>query len=256
MIHANPSIFSGELSAFLASKHRFYACPTHRVRNILGVPFAAGNGHPFTEGMIDYFNDSTLDASHTRMKKFYDRFQPPTLFDAFFQTRDHPLIKTLSDDTLNPLTEISSKDYLVPWVEATIPMGGFGQNMPKGEGSHYLGPVSHRHLSSEYARIKTVVKSIHTHGFDVDKQTDTIRGYFLTHEDDSVCIIVGGNHRVGALAALRSKTIPVECHPDRPTHVTLDDLHDWPMVQNGRFSPDLAKAIFLRFFWSPMKPLI
>jgi len=256
MIHTNPSIFNGNLPEFLASNQPFYACPMHRARNILGLPFAAGNGHPFTEGMIDYLNDSTLKASHTRMKKFYDRFQPTTLFDALFQTRDHPLIKSLSDETIKPLTDISSKDYLVPWVEEAIPMGGFGQNMPKDEGSHYLGPVSHRHLFSEYERIKSVVNSIRRHGFDVAKQTDTIRGYFLTHNDDTVCIIVGGNHRVGALAALKSDTIPVERHPDRPTLVTLDHVHEWPMVQNGRFSPDLAKAVFLRFFTSPIKPLI
>lgn len=251
MIKDHPAIFQGNPEAFLTSKRRFFACPVDHTRNILAFSFAPGKGHPFTEGMVDDLNTQTISADHTHMALFYERFQPKNLLEALFETRDHPLLRTLAKKDLEPLIRISSKTYLVPWVDEAIPMGGFGKNMSESEGSHYLGPVSQHHLSSEFERIKTVVSSIQLHGFNVDKQTDTIRGYFLFHANNYVCVIVGGNHRVGALAALNSPSIPVELHPERPPFVTLNDLHRWPGVKNGTFSPALAEAMFLRFFSPP-----
>ena len=248
MILDHPDLFYGTAHDFLTSKKRFYACPTSQARNILALPFQPGEGHPFTEGIRDYLSDRTLSADATRMARFYERFQPATLFDAFFSSVDHPLLKELDPTELNPLQTFSSLTYAAPWIEDPIPMGGFGQDMPESEGSHYLGPVSERHLTSEYARLQTVVQSIETHGFDIDKQSDTIRGYFLFHHDQSVCVIVGGNHRVGALAALNSPFIPVEQHPHRPQRVSLDTIDSWPMVQAGTVSQALAQAVFLRFF--------
>lgn len=248
MIKKHPAIFQGNPKAFLASSKRFFACPTKNVSNILALPFARGNGHPLTEGMVDYLNTQALIPQQTRMSLFYERFQPKTLLEAFFESSNHPLISGITDKNLNTLRQLSPKTYLVPWVKEAIPMGGYAQNMAESEGSHYLGPVSAKHLSSEFDRIKTVLTSLQTHGFDLAKQTDTIRGYFLLHQTHYVCVIVGGNHRVGALAALNSQSIPVELHPERPPFVTLKNLSEWPMVQNGTFSPALAEALFLRFF--------
>ena len=248
MIKDHPSIFLGDVEEFLTSDKRFFACPMDIARNILALPFVRGQGHPFTEGMVDTLADAALSASQTRMALFYQRYQPKNLLEAFFGGDDHPLLKGLTALDLQPLLTMSSKWYLAPWVDEPIKMGGFGEGMPEDAGSHYLGPVSDQHLTSEYERIKAVVHSVQTHGFDVEKQTDTIRGYFLVHQERSVMVIVGGNHRVGALAALQSPTVPVELHPERPSVVRLDQILEWPMVQNGTFSTAVATAIFLRFF--------
>ena len=252
MIKTHPSIFIGSPQAFLSSSQRFFACPVAMTRNILALPFAVGQGHPFTEGMVDYIVSPLLSAAQTRMARFYERYQPTNLLEALFGSTEHPLLHGLTKADLQPLLSISSKTYLVPWVNEAIPMGGFGEGMPEEAGSHYLGPVSEQHLLSEYERVKAVVHSVQTHGFDVEQQTDTIRGYFLAHQERTVMVVVGGNHRVGALAALRSPTIPIELHPNRPSLVQLEHIKDWPMVQNGTFSIPLAKAIFTRFF-EPVK---
>ena len=249
MILDHPDVFHGNADDFLASPKRFYACPVAHARNILALPFKQGKGHPFTEGLSDFRHNRAIKAHGTLMARFYERYQPKTLLEAFFTSAEHPLLQGIPSADLQSLEAITTKIYLAPWVDEAIAMGGFGHDMPEAEGSHYLGPVSERHLTSEFARLHKVMTSIEHHSFDIDKQTDTIRGYFLFHKGDTVCVIVGGNHRVGALAALESPFIPVESHPQRPTFVTLDTLESWPMVQNGTFSKALATAVFLRFFY-------
>jgi hypothetical protein len=248
MIKDHPSIFQGSVEAFLQSNQRFFACPMDIARNILALPFVKGQGHPFTEGMVDYLAMPSRSANQTRMALFYERYQPKNLLEAFFGGIDHPLLDGLTTFDLEPLVTLSSKWYVVPWVQEPIKMGGFGEAMPEAAGSHYLGPVSDQHLFSEFERIKAVVHSVQTHGFDVEKQTDTIRGYFLMHQDRPVMVVVGGNHRVGALAAMNSPYVPIERHPERPSVVRLEEIDQWPLVANGTFTIPMAKAIFLRFY--------
>lgn len=256
MILEHPDLFHGNADDFLASSKRFYACPVAQLRNILALPFAQGKGHPFTEGLSDFRHNRKITAHDSRMARFYERYQPTTLLEAFFGSPDHPLLQDIPAKDLEALETLTTNTYLAPWVDEAIPMGGFGHAMPEAEGSHYLGPVSERHLTSEYARLQKVMTSIEQHGFDINKQTDTVRGYFLFHHKETVCVIVGGNHRVGALAALNSPTVPVESHPQRPRFVTLKTLDAWPMVQNGTFSKALAQAVFLRFFYPSPNVLI
>lgn len=248
MIHPDKTIFHGSAKAFLDSDKRFFACPIDQTRNILSLPFARGHSHPFTEGMSDVIKDASMTAHPSKMALFYQQYQPKNLLEAFFKDANHPLLAGLPLEDLDVLIHLSTENYLVPWVDTTIPMGGWGQNMAPAEGSHYLGPVSEKHLLSEFQRLKDILISVQTSGFNVHLQTDTIRGYFLFHQSETTCVIVGGNHRVGVLAALNAPYIPIELHPKRPKEVTLDQLDQWPMVKNGMFSPGLATAIFRRFF--------
>jgi len=212
-------IFKGTVEAFLNQKNApFFPVPLNIAHNILHLSFTGGY-HPFTEGIKAYHQDANIEVEKTPMARFYKDFQPQNLLEAFFKA----------------------------WVQERIEMGGFGENMPKEEGSHYLGPTSKRHLESEWNRLKSIYHSVQE-GFDITQQSDTIRGYFLTHQDKTIAVMVGGNHRTGVLAALNAPYIPMELHPHRPKIVQLEEMDAWPLVKSKWMSKALAKAVFLSFF--------
>lgn len=205
--------------------------------NPLGMAFSKGANHPFTEAMIEYEHNNALDPSHSTMNHFYKTFCPSSLGDAIFKG-------TLQ---AHRLYNISPKTYQVPWLK-TMPMGGFGDDLDETQGSHFLGPVSPLFLTREYNRLTAIYDSIKAHGFDVDIQTDTIRGYFLLSEGNYKFVIVGGNHRVAVLNALGVEKIPVELHPNRPALVSRDEAKDWPLVQAQTFSLQGAMLVFDSIF--------
>lgn len=247
IIDHHHQIFTGTLAAFLNQKEvPFFPVPLMQAQNILHLPFTGGH-HPFTEGIKAYHLNPDIEVEDSPMGQFYQHFQPKNLLEAFFGDENHPLIRSLPQSETDILKTMSSKWYVVPWVKEPIEMGGFGEAMPKEEGSHYLGPTSKRHLHSEWNRLKSIYHSVKD-GFDLNKQSDTIRGYFLTHPQKTVAVMVGGNHRTGVLSALNAPYIPMELHPDRPALVRLDEIDSWPLVKSQQFSPALAQAVFLSFF--------
>ena len=247
IIDPQQKIFNGTVEAFLNQKDApFFPVPLNIAHNILHLSFTGGH-HPFTEGIKAYHQDANIEVEKTPMARFYKDFQPQNLLEAFFKDDKHPLIRLIPKSELDVLKNVSSKDYVVPWVQERIEMGGFGENMPKEEGSHYLGPTSKRHLESEWNRLKSIYHSVQE-GFDINQQSDTIRGYFLTHQDKTIAVMVGGNHRTGVLAALNAPYIPMELHPHRPKIVQLEEMDTWPLVKSKWMSKALAKAVFLSFF--------
>lgn len=247
-------LFEGTYEDFIhQSTYDLMLVPTQIMKNILGWSFEPGYDHPFTHGLLDYVLKPQCHSTDTRMARFYAQYTPKNLFEVFFDSLHDPLLEEVPDSSLDILTSTSSKTLITPWAHESIPMGGFADNMPETEGSHFLGPVSERHLNSEYERLVEIYESVKAHGFDVDKQTDTIRGYFLKHLGEFRFIVVGGNHRVGVLNALGATHVPIQMHPQRLPIVAIDDILTWPQVKNGVFDPRLAKAIFLAFFEQPRR---
>ena len=246
---SNHRVFKGSYEAFLQQDDQdLVRVPVNILRNILGFSFEIGARHPFTQGMLDYAADKTISPDHTAMAQFYRKFRPRTLLEAFFDAPDHPLLKELNTNDLTPLIKTSSKYLLTPWAWELIEMGGFGQSMAKQEGSHFLGPVTQRHLHSEFKRLTGIYDTVAAEGFDVDKQTDTIRGYFMKKGPHTRFVVVGGNHRVGVLCALGYTHIPVAIHKHRLPWVDIDALDTWPQVKNAVFTRPMATSVFERFF--------
>ncbi len=248
IIDPNKKLFAGSVDAFLHQKDAvFYPVLLKDATNILHEDFMS-HRHPFTEGMKAYGQNPELHVKDSPMAYFYQTYQPKNHLEAFFGTRENPLLKNASEEDIKPLISFSTRDYLAPWVESPIPMGGIGDGLDASHGSHYLGPVSDLFLEREYQRLVGIYNSVQAQGFNLTLQTDTIRGYFIRHQGMTRSIIVGGNHRAGVLTALKAPYIPVERHPDRPTLVQLEDLNEWPQVKNNTMSKAIAEAIFLSFF--------
>ena len=212
----------------------FYVA-TDIIINPLGFGFKKGRNHPFTNAMVAYKQNKALNAKHSPMYAFYHHYQPKTLHEAFLGYSSN------NASVLNA----SPKMYHVPWMKA-IPMGGIGHHLDETHGSHFLGPVSDALVNNEFKRLSRIFNSIARDGFDVEKQTDTIRGYFLRQGDQHRFIIVGGNHRVGVLSAMESSHIPVMLHLERPRVVDREDLLNSDDLQ--RFHTDEALALFDQLF--------
>ncbi len=254
IIDPSKRLFEGSFQAFIEQKSKdLMLVPNKIIRNILGWSFEPNYDHPFTHGLLDYAQDKSVKPQETKMHRFYQHYTPKTLFETFFDHQNDPDLKGLTATDLDILKKTSSKTLITPWANEAILMGGFGQNMPEAEGSHFLGPVSDRHLTSEYQRLVSIYESVKTHGFNVDQQTDTIRGYFLRHEDEYRFVVVGGNHRVGVLNALNYTSTPIQMHPERMPLVSLETIEQWPQVANGTFTKAMAKILFLQFFSSPRR---
>jgi hypothetical protein len=71
--------------------------------------------------------------------------------------------------------------------------------------------------------------------------------------DESVFLVLDGNHRLSALSALQCQDVEVK--QARGTRVLRSDAASWPMVRNGSIGIEDALAIFDGYFSGVSRPL-
>lgn len=102
---------------------------------------------------------------------------------------------------------------------------------------------SERKIEIEYERIRQVLLSIITNGYDY-KKYGCINCMLLIHGDDYRWITLGGNHRVAVLAALEKEYAEIKIN----YIVRREDAKYWPNVKSGLYNKKTALKLFDNFF--------
>lgn len=176
----------------------------------------------------------------TVLARFSKAFRPETAAERLFSSPRADVPES------SPLWDIKTLEFrpFWPWSPEVRP---WPAQVPADLRLANHGPLGDRILQLEVWRLKRLVASLKADGYR-PPPTDTIRGVFLMLGNETRFIIWGGFHRVAALAALGHDEIPVQLAGGLHRLMSLDQLHTWPLVRQGVFSPDLADLLVERLF--------
>ncbi len=144
------------------------------------------------------------------LKNFYKYFKPNNIIDALTLTklkRNKPSIPIF-----NPIL----KFYDEPKFNGLSTLG-----FKKKDGHILNGPISFKLQQFEIKRLDNLYKSIKNKGWKPSKfKTGFIRGIFLLHNNRFFFQIIGGNHRVACLAAIKQKYLDCWFQPNEPRFIS------------------------------------
>lgn len=230
-----------------------FHCSIGRCVNEFGFGFGPGEWHPFVAALRQMERDRHLTYSDSVLKTYYDSWQPNNAAEA--------LLGTAADSAETDLQSAEPFAYVVPWNEKTLDErhrevleymesenrdAGFDE-ITAGEGFNHFGPVSARKGKIELHRLQTVQESIGSAGYSRSSGWDgDIRGYIIRRKDDYRYVVLGGHHRLAALAALEYESVPVRI--DFPVVVQAQDAACWPQVVKGTWTKECAVRYFHHLF--------
>lgn len=166
------------------------------------------------------------------LKRFYGRYQPRTLEEAFSPViRDYRVpeldefasrVDGIPLPSKNPwLTDLGDARAPQPIMEEKV----FKEHVGPEHGTQSRGPVSRTKLELEEERVRRILSSVHQSGFIVSPK-HAVRGHFLARGEELLFLVAGGQHRT-AVAAAQLGVVPVRIQPGYPTIVDLEDLEGY-----------------------------
>lgn len=209
---------------------------TSIITDLLCFSFSQTGWHPFTATIREYLEYDNLEYEGSILEKYYKRFTPSNLAEAFF---------TEITDDIAEATNIPALYMQLPW-ELTPRTYRGSRGLGKEHGCQSFGPVSQVKGDMEFNRVIKTFNSIKDRGFDLNESV--IYGHFLKFKNKFRFIVRSGNHRVPALSILGETKIPVTLDPRVPRVIDYSSMNHWPQVRNGRMSKVLAEKIFLQYF--------
>jgi hypothetical protein len=209
----------------------FFDVPLRKCVTYLCFSYDPGGWHPLTATVRQFMQDNSTIYRTSILRKFYAAFRPETQCQAHF---DADL------DHLQPLTRVSSRVVLEPWVSQRRL---FNNN---GKGNQNFGPVAEVFGEAELQRLRRLYASLNKYGYRPER-FGHIAGFFLRGEDDYRFFVTAGIHRAAVLTAMGASTVAVQFHPRTARSVDLRDMENWPQVSRGEISAEVAEAVFMRF---------
>ncbi len=228
-----------------------FLCPLDSCVHRIGLNFASGGWHPFTETLREYTHDKSLTYEQSSLKSYYERWQPVSAYDTYIGFEDAPKkFKTLPPHLF----------YLTPWSSQSISQtdrrvrkwndsddtdhGGGGLDLDS-DGFRDFGPVSLEKGELEFNRLVKIYNSISAKGYD--RSFGDIEVLVLKRGSELRFIHKGGGyHRASAMAALSFEMIPATF--SNPWIISLDESSYWSQVRTGVWSRDQAENYFHHLF--------
>ena len=200
-----------------------------KVRNIIYFDYV--NYHPFVKTLKQYKKNNSLKYEDSELYNYYNKFNPKNLSQVMFET-----------DELESFASIDKFCVIHPWHGRIIKQKGEkGLNIK--EGCQYFGKVSKRKGLLEFMRLIKLYNIIKTNGYNKRKK---VTGYLLKKKNDYRVVLIGGNHRMAVIAALKHKYVKIKIRNKKT--IELNNVSQWPNVQNNLLNIDEAKKIFNRYF--------
>jgi len=225
-------------------KHSELQCAVEKCTTLYGFGLGVSDWHYLASTMREYLAEPRLPLEKTQLWSYFQKFQPANMHEALFgggsdDESGASILSSYRDPERGPMPWTSEKD-----IRAKAHTAAF-----KGD----YGPWPHEAIAGRFVRIKEVCDAINKQGYDPARamhEEDTIRGVMLMRGDDWRMVILGGNHRSCALAALGYSHIPVR--PDRtlPAVIDIDNASQWPCVREGAMPESLAVKIATSYFES------
>ena len=222
------------------------ACPIEHCVIFNGLSFASRGFHPFAAAADELLASTDQGYQGSCLQAYYARWQPADALEALIGApagpaalRGYPAYLMLA-----PWLDISIEDRL-EWIRKTMQWegkGSRGEAMGPEDGHGLQGPVSERKGAAEHARLKNVLNSIRSRGYD--RRHGDLAAQVLVRGTELRFRIVHGHHRAGALRALGADTFVVQLS----AIVEIDAIDQWRHVQSGAWSRTEAEAYFHHHF--------
>jgi hypothetical protein len=222
--------------------HGEITCDVEKCCNLYGFGIAEDDWHYLAATMRQLLANPTIPDEETFLWRYFHNFQPRNMLEALYDRHA---------DVGSARAELAR--YRDP-ERGPMPWSPSGALVDKHLNATFLGdygPWPEDLIRKRLRRIASVVEFIQKEGYRHDKLADPddcIRGVMIKHKNDWRMVIIGGNHRASALAALGQKYIPVQAHRSLPTIVDIAVAAQWPAVRTGRLKEAIAKEIALRYF--------
>ncbi|NBG89526.1 hypothetical protein [Isachenkonia alkalipeptolytica] len=234
-----------------STKENFFLVDVDISCNQIGFMFGKEEWHPFTKAVQEIIKRENVIYKDSILKKFYDSYQPASLYELFFSK----MANGLDSYEVDYLKSISKLSLTLPWFYEKKEIVSGEKGLCSSHGWQGCGPVSDEKGLLELNRLKVVYNSISKKGYK-SKHSDEINGYFLKNEDVYRFIVLGGNHRVPVLSAMGYEYIPVKFRSNYPRVIDIKNVKEWPHVKSGEMSENIAREIFMTFFNSEKKKLV
>jgi len=222
--------------------HGEISCDVGRCTTLYGFGFAEGDWHYLASTMRQLRTNPEIAAEETFLWRYFKNFQPCNMLEALYgrgadERSGFAALARYRDPERGPMPWTPLSDLVEDRFNASFP-GDYG-------------PCAADKVRDRIRRISSVVEAIRRDGYRHDKLADAddcIRGVMLKHGNDWRMVIIGGNHRASALAALGYKSIPVQAHRSLPAVLDLAMAAQWPIVKTGLLDEAVARDVALRYF--------
>ncbi len=234
--------FAGNLIRWVNAPWRQHTIPISEARTHFGSGFGPEGWHPLVETFKLYQVNPALDWKNTPLFLFLKNFTPHSICDLLETGQTDE--KTASEAGIKPQANLPLFHY--PWGTFTR------KTSPKDPWrSRFCGPSSDEFIREEFERSIRLFERIRKEGYRPWKLGGSfISGTFLiSSKGDKRFIVLQGNHRMAALAALGVLELPVRIIPSLYLDYVLEDGMDhWPLVEKGLCARNTAKAVFDLYF--------
>ena len=234
------------IARFCSGEPVAMACPIDDCVIFNGLSFASRGFHPFAAAADELQANPGQGYQGSCLQAYYARWQPADALEALIGAPTGPaaLRRYPAYLMLAPWLDISIEDRL-EWIRKTMHWegkGSRGEAMGPEDGHGLQGPVSKRKGAAEHARLKNVLDSISSRGYD--RRHGDLAAQILIRGDQTRFRVVHGHHRAGALQSLGAKQLVIQ----PSAIVDIQNLRHWRHVKSGDWSPSEAVAYFNHHF--------
>jgi len=199
--------------------------------NIFGCSFGPCGWHHLVEMLKEYKANPDIFWRDTTLYRYHKNFKPKSIRD---------LVVTSEQTVCNiPL-------FTYPW--GTFVVGQAEKNVLN---SRFCGPSTDEFIEAEYLRIITLYEQVKENSYKPWRYGHGFIGgtFMIDRNGRRRFVVMQGNHRMAVLASLGVRQVKVRTYPGfLLTEVREGDVHRWPLVRDGRCTPDAALAIFRMYF--------
>lgn len=201
--------------------------------NIHACSFGKNGWHHLVETFKQIDNNPTIPSNETILYKYHNKFHPKSTFDI--------------------LPQGTTKFYPPYWV---YPWGSFFSNrdtVPRRGTleTRFCGPSDISLIADEFNRMVTIYNKLKEEGYRPWAYGNKpITGIIIEDEKKNTkMVILGGNHRLAALATLGHTHVPIRLddRSDRP-FLREKNVRKWHFVKTGECSIEDALKIFRVYF--------
>ena len=221
---------------FLGNPIRFITAPLFQYKidpkdacTIFGSRFYNGWNH-IIETLREYDNNPNINYRDTSLYSFLK----------FFKIKS---ISELTEDIVENKIELFS----FPWGKANKNLNIVKKNILN---SRFCAPSSDDFIRNEFYSIINLYNKLKIEGYKPYRYPNSfIIGTWLTNkENNTVFMILGGNHRMAIFSHLGLKKIKVRTHSMLIRKVNEEEINYWPLIKKGKLSKTHAKKVFDIFF--------
>lgn len=221
-------------------------CPIAECVRPFGHAF--GSWEHLTEASREIIRDQSATYEDSILRTYFDTFRPVDASSAVLGLTLTSLKNRSPLALLCPPWTVTSVDKIIRGAERGLTKenaehGASGLTIH--DGTAYFGPVSPRKGELEHLRLKRLVASIGSQGYD--RSYGDLDVTVLRRGSQFRYLKLGvGYHRTAVMCALGEVTIPAV--PRYPYVIEVEQAQFWPQVQRGVWSYDDAVAYFHHLF--------